>query len=173
MNKMLGLIIVLSLLWIGAANTLYPPDQAATEKPQVHLKAPSFTLPSWQGKTLSIADAEGKPLVINFWASWCGPCKDEIPVLNSLYQKHHNQFQLYGVNLTDTDTMGAMKAFMRDYEITYPVLLDKKGKVQNMYNVNAFPTTYLINADGTIVKKMKGFAGGDRLKEEIKALISN
>lgn len=173
MNKTLAIIIVVSLLWIWAGASFQQSENATKEWPEVHFKAPGFTLPSLDGKSFSTKDTKGKPLVINFWASWCGPCKDEVPELIELYKKHQGEFNLYGVDLTSTDTMGAMKAFVRDYNINYPVLLDKKGKVAELYNINAFPTTYLVNTDGMIVKKIRGYAGDGKLKKEIESLISN
>lgn len=173
MNRALGVIILVSVLWVVAAHTFYQPDHGSTQRPEVGYKAPGFTLPSFKGGPMSVKDARGKPLVINFWASWCGPCEDEVPVLMHLYKKHQGQFQLYGVDMTSTDTMGAMKAFVRDHHVDYPILLDKKGEVADLYDVSAYPTTYLVNQDGLIVKEIKGFAGKKPLTKAIESLISD
>lgn len=173
MNRTLGVIIMVSVLWIVVANIFYQPRHDSIERPEVNYKAPGFTLPTLGGDPLSVKDARGKPLVINFWASWCGPCEDEVPELMDLYKKHQGQFELYGVDMTSTDTMGALKAFVRDHHVDYPILLDKKGTVADKYDVRAYPTTYLVDEDGLIVKEIKGYSGKTTLHKAIESLISD
>ncbi|MFT8322517.1 MAG: TlpA disulfide reductase family protein [Bacillus sp. (in: firmicutes)] len=110
-------------------------------------------------------------MVVNFWASWCGPCKIEAPELVSLNRKYHNQVKIYAVNLTSGDSESEARAFAEEYGFNFPVLLDKDGKVAKLYNVAAIPTTYFISSDGIIVDRIIGFRGKDALKSKFNNLV--
>ncbi|HEX6923269.1 MAG TPA: TlpA disulfide reductase family protein [Bacillales bacterium] len=172
MKKMIGIVILVSILWIVVGHSYEGNDTSAGTTAEVGSKAPSFTLTSLSGKTYSLSEAKGKPVVLNFWNSWCGPCKKETPELARLYRKYKGQFQLYGINVTADDSLGAVKLFVEDYGVNYPVLLDKSGNVSDLYNVYSRPVTYFINAKGIIVGKIKGYQGAEILNKKVKALVS-
>lgn len=184
-KKIIWIVLVVAVLWIGITY-FYKTNSGTTgneksketagkveESPEVDAKAPTFQLQSLKGKTFSVANAEGKPLVINFWNSWCRPCKEETPELVKLYKKYKGKFQLYGVNITSNDKKAAVKLFSEDYHMNYPILLDKSGDVGDMYRVQAMPTTFFVNKDGIIVAKLVGYQGPGVMTKKVKELISN
>lgn len=170
MKKILGFVLAIAILWILAAND-YQSGSQPTGQAKIGGKAPAFTLKSLSGKTYSLSGAKGKPLVLNFWNSWCPPCKEETPELVKLHDRYRGKFHLYGINVTSNDTVGAVKLFSQDYKVDYPILLDRSGKVAKQYLIRGMPTTYLINAKGIIVGKIVGYLGPEVLRKKIQALV--
>jgi thiol-disulfide isomerase/thioredoxin len=109
-------------------------------------------------------------LVINFWASWCGPCRSEAPELVKLNNKYHKKVQIFAVNLTSSDTESGVKAFVKEFGFDFPVLLDQDGKVAKLYDVTGIPTTYFISTDGIIIDRILGFGGKDMLESKFRNL---
>lgn len=172
MNKIIGWVAVISILWIIVAQVYEKPTVTEAQTfAKIGAEAPGFTLQTLHGKSYSLAKAKGKPLVINFWNAWCHPCRKETPELIKLYKQYKGEFQLYGVNVTADDSLGAVKLFVEHFHIPYPVLLDKSGSVSNHYNVTGRPVTYFINAQGIVVGKIVGYQP-NALRKKIKALIS-
>ncbi|MFD0698562.1 TlpA family protein disulfide reductase [Paenibacillus sp. GCM10027628] len=126
--------------------TILPTEQA----PKVNYLAPSFTLTGLDGKEYTIGGPREKPLLVNFWASWCGPCAAEAPDLVAMYKKYEGQFDLYAVNVTPGDKMDNIKKFVDEYKFPFPVLLDKKGENADTYRVVAIPTSFLIDKNGVV-----------------------
>ncbi|MBD0381104.1 TlpA family protein disulfide reductase [Paenibacillus sedimenti] len=126
--------------------TILPTEQA----PKVNFLAPSFTLTGLDGKEYAIGGPREKPLLVNFWASWCGPCAAEAPDLVAMYKKYEGQFDLYAVNVTPGDKMDNIKKFVDEYKFPFPVLLDKKGENADIYRVVAIPTSFLIDKNGVV-----------------------
>jgi peroxiredoxin len=112
--------------------------------------APNFTLQSRDGKTVSLADMKGQVVMINFWATWCGPCRQEMPHLQALYERYNSLgFTLLGVNVEDNPN-GAKKWLEENGPVTFPVLFDPKSEVSQLYKVVAMPSTVLVGRDGTM-----------------------
>jgi cytochrome c biogenesis protein CcmG/thiol:disulfide interchange protein DsbE len=143
--------------------------------PKVGFVAPSFTLQSLEGTTYSYPMTEKKPVVINFWASWCGPCKIEAPELVKLYDRYKGKLEIYAVNLTAQDRVQDDNEFADDFGFTFPVLLDEVGKkqVSDVYQVQAIPTTFFVNSNGIIVDKMTGLADTQALESKFKSLAAS
>ncbi|SDW06520.1 Peroxiredoxin [Marininema mesophilum] len=146
---MLILIVVVGYtLWQG----LFTEKQKA---PSVGEKAPNFTLKTLDGKELSLKDLKGKPVLLNFWASWCKPCGEEMPAIQKVYDKYKKQgFQVVGVNIAETEV--AVSGFSRDLDLNFPIVLDQDRVVTKRYDVGRLPATYLISREGKIIRKMKG-----------------
>lgn len=150
------IVIALVILLAGVAiyqnaqrenkETLMPTEQAA----KVNFLAPSFTLKGLDGKDYTIGGPREKPLLVNFWASWCGPCEEEAPDLVNVYNKYQGQFELYAVNVTPGDKMENITKFVETYKFPFPVLLDKQGTNADTYRVVAIPTSFLIDRNGVI-----------------------
>jgi len=175
-KKGLNFLVILALLWaiiftINKANSLPKNLKNVEAAPQVNFKIPSFSLTGIDSKNYSTDNLQ-RPLVINFWASWCGPCRIEAPELVSLNKKFHNKVEIYAINLTSSDTESDARAFAKEYGFDFPVLLDKNGQVANLYNVTAIPTTYFISRDGIIVDRIIGFGGKDVLKSKFQKLVN-
>jgi thiol-disulfide isomerase/thioredoxin len=134
--------------------------------------APNFTLKSLSGKNLKLSEMTGNVVLINFWASWCGPCREEMPLLNSLHKKYEALgFTVLGVNVEE-DTRKA-RDFLKDFPVDFPVLLDKENRVSKQYKVIAMPTTVLVDRDGNVRYLHKGYKSGDEAKYQkmVKKLV--
>lgn len=111
--------------------------------------APDFKLKNLEGETVSLSDYKGKRVLVNFWATWCPPCREEIPDLQKLYDSE--DVVILAVNLTDTEENEENIAdFVDSYEMTFPVLLDESSDVSSAYQVYAYPTSYMIDSNGHI-----------------------
>lgn len=120
-------------------------------------RVPPFSLPSFpDNKPISLADYQGKPLLINFWASWCPPCQAETPDLVKAYAKYGDKVQFIGVDLISQDTLPNVTAFLQKYGIKYPIALDTKGAVSEQYQVMGIPTSIFVNRQGIIVERYDG-----------------
>ncbi|MGH9688738.1 MAG: TlpA family protein disulfide reductase [Candidatus Acidiferrales bacterium] len=124
----------------------------------VNKQAPTFSLPSLSGNQVSLADYRGKKVVVSFWASWCGPCRREMPMLRSFYEQYHqadSNFQFLAVSLDDNRTDPAKYA--AEENLPFPVLLDLTQQVGQEYGADAIPTLYVINEEGKVVYGQVGF----------------
>ena len=120
-----------------------------------HSAAPQFTLPNLQGGKVDLNDFRGKLLMLNFWASWCVPCREEMPAMELLYQKYRDHgFVILGVNLKD-DKKSAV-AFVKELKITFPIAFDPNGEVGLLYGAWGLPATYLIDANGIALARAWG-----------------
>lgn len=134
------------------------------------LTAPGFKLSSLDNQPYQVGGKRDKPLLINFWASWCGPCKEEAPDLVHLYEKYKGQIDLYAVNITRGDSISDAKSFAEKYGFTFPVLLDTNGAIAEMYRIRVIPTSYLIDRDG-IVQEVFNVLPPNELDSKIKAVL--
>ena len=126
-------------------------DEAAREldliRPARTKQASDFSVSLLGGKTLELKGQRGKPMLINFWATWCAPCRDEMPAMERLYLKHRERgFMLLAVSV-DTDA-ALVKPFLEKYHLTFPVALDAKMDLANTYGVRALPASFLIDRNG-------------------------
>ena len=132
-----------------------PTEPAPTEpkptEPPVELKY-DFTVTDGNGKSVKLSDYVGKPIVLNFWASWCGPCKSEMPEFQEVYEEMGDEVQFLMVNATVSgDTVAGAKSFIQQYGYTFPVLFDTTGEALQVYGVDAFPTTWFLDKEGNPV----------------------
>jgi len=134
--------------------------------------ASDFTLKSRAGKNVKLSEYRGEVVMVNFWASWCGPCRQEMPALEQLYKKYKDLgFVILGVNV-DKDSSNAA-GLLSKIPVSFPVLYDNTNKVASQYDVKAMPTTYLIDRNGQLRYIHKAYKPGYELKyaKEIKTLI--
>lgn len=113
--------------------------------------APDFDLVDANGKSRRLSELRGRPVIVNVWASWCPPCRAEMPALQRLYQDFQPRgLEILAVNSTSQDTPEAAQAFVAQQGLTFPVLFDQQGEVKRLYHVDALPSTYFIDAQGII-----------------------
>jgi cytochrome c biogenesis protein CcmG/thiol:disulfide interchange protein DsbE len=116
---------------------------------------PSFTLRRLEGDgTLSLASLRGKPAVINFFASWCGPCKAEAKILESASQQYKGRIAFVGIDYHDVTSDG--RKFLRAHDITFPTVQDGSGKIGDEYGLTGVPETFVVNAQGRLLKHIAG-----------------
>lgn len=135
--------------------------------------APSFELPDVNGKKYSLSDSKGKVILINFWATWCGPCKAEMPSLNNLFNTFKDEgFVVLAVSVDSSEK--PVLAFLKDKAITLPVLMDKEQDVYfDQYGVLGLPTSFLIDRDGIVRELIRGEREWDapEMKDKIGKLL--
>jgi len=134
--------------------------------------APDFTLKSRGGKNLRLSDYRGQVVMLNFWASWCGPCRTEMPILEQMYKRYGKLgFVILGVN-TEQDSTKA-DAYLRDIKVSFPILYDSDSKVSKLYNNKAMPTTIMIDRNGKMRFMHEGYKSGYEkdYKKQVKKLI--
>ena len=134
--------------------------------------APDFTVYTAAGEAVKLSELRGKPVVVNFWASWCGPCKSEMPDFEEAYLQLGQDVQFVMVNLTDGDreTVQTATDFISAQGYTFPVFFDTKYSAANAYQVRSIPATYFINAEGHVVAQFTGAMNAEQLQQGI-ALI--
>jgi peroxiredoxin len=121
--------------------------------------APDFTLKSLEGRNLRLAEQRGQVVLVNFWATWCGPCKQEMPHLNRLYDKYRSAgFQLLSINVDEDPRQAGSSA--AKFGLHFPVLLDADKSVSKLYDLQSMPSTLLIDRDGRVRYLHRGYREG-------------
>ncbi len=134
--------------------------------------APDFTLKSLQGSNLRLEEYRGQVVLINFWASWCGPCRQEMPILDRLHQRYEDTgFAVLGVNVEGE--VKPAKEIVDKTNVTFPVLIDEGQAVSELYDLEAMPSTVVVDRDGVVRYVHRGYKPGDEAKyvEVVKQLI--
>ena len=150
-----GLVIagILSLLALGLLNK--EPVTARSGFTRLQKPAPEFTLPLLEGGELVLAQHLGQPVVINFWASWCPPCRQEARVLERTWRSYREEGVMFvGVDIQDTESDAI--TFLKEFDVTYPNGLDRDGKITVDYGVIGLPVTFFVNHDGIVERRWVG-----------------
>jgi peroxiredoxin len=173
-KKMIGYLIAIlvigSMIVITVKSNMEknaPTDQAVSvggSNGTVGLKEgdlpPDFDLTTMSGDQVNLADLKGKKVILNFWASWCGPCKAEMPHMEKYYERNKEaaNVEIIAVNMTNSERRGlkGVEDFIDEYGLTFPIALDKDGKVERMYEIVSIPTTFMLGTNGEIVHKFVG-----------------
>lgn len=122
----------------------------------VGMKAPDFSLQTTDRKTVQLSQLRGKAVIVNFWATWCPPCRAEIPDMQKFYERYHQQVEIVAVNVMVRDSEEKVSQFIKDYHLTFPVVLDVDGHVMKQYDIQPIPTSFIIDRQGIIRKKQIG-----------------
>lgn len=148
-------------------------DATSTESVQEVKTVPDFTVTDNDGKLVSLSDYFGTPIVLNFWATWCGPCRAELPAFDKAYAEYGDEVALLMVNLTDgiRDTEAGVAQFVAENGYSFPVYLDKEGSAANAYELYSIPMTVFINADGSLMDYRIGELSEEVLEDCISQLI--
>ncbi|MDA2392009.1 MULTISPECIES: redoxin domain-containing protein [Bacillus] len=126
---------------------------------EIGKSAPDFTLTKLDGINVKLSDLKGKKVILNFWATWCGPCQQEMPDMEAFYKEHKENVEILAVNYTPSEKGGGeekVSNFAKEKGITFPILLDKNIDVTTAYKVITIPTSYFIDTKGVIQDKFIG-----------------
>ena len=141
--------LTVAVAFMLASGLIVPGCSSSNQAPEIGKLAPDFQLISLDGRTVSLSDYRGKPVLLNFWASWCGPCQYEMPFLQQTYEKWTGRgLVVLAVNLQESPDV--VKEFMVDFGLSLPVLLATDPKVPLSYNVRGIPATFFIDKSGII-----------------------
>ncbi len=165
------MLAMLALSACGSAN-------AATNSRPTTAKigdlAPEIALKSMTGDQIALSKLEGHPVLVNFWATWCGPCREEFPALVRKYKQYKDQgFVVIGVNYQDENTDEGVMTFMRDTLVNFPIVRDTGDRVGRMYRINGLPTSYFIDKTGVIRDVVVGGPMTDDFIDKEFAKINN
>lgn len=149
-----------------------PAENAAMQTPGEGKMAPDFALTSTDGKTIKLSDFRGKVVVVDFWATWCPPCKAEIPDFIKLYSQYKDDgFQMLGISL-DQGGLSDVKPFMKDYGINYPIVMGDNQVVAAYGGIRGIPTTFVIDKEGKIKASFEGYRPASVFEKLIQQLTS-
>lgn len=185
--KLIVIVVAFAVL-VGGAYVLYTqlgqqfaPDQLATqptqptntqagqETPPAQIPAPDFTVYDAKGNPVQLSAYFGKPIVLNFWASWCGPCQMEMPDFQEKFLALGNDMQFLMVNMTDgsRETVQSASAFIAQKGYTFPVFYDADSDAAATYGAYSLPTTFFIDAAGNVIAQATGAIGAETLQQGI------
>jgi len=168
-------LLILGLVWIGvSADRLGASTNGLIPAPAQGFLAPDFTLETMSGASYKLSDLRGQAVVVNLWASWCGPCRLEMPALNKVYEEYKDKgLVILAVNATNQDNPAAVEAFVAQFGLRFPVLMDNDGTVSRLYELRSLPTTFFIGRDGVIRRVIVGGPMAEStLRIEVESLLA-
>lgn len=169
-------VAILFGLVLGMVHGAVQPSRSMADADGIGIQigdiAADFTLTSLEGETVRLSDYRGKKVLLNFWATWCPPCKAEMPHVQKFYEdEQQRDVVVLGVNLTDTEkSADKVGQFVRARELTFPIVLDEAGLASDLYRVRAYPTSIVIDSQGVIRGKMQGAMSYDSLRSAFRNL---
>jgi peroxiredoxin len=164
MKKILAISILVFLVGYAIFYAINPTDAkvGVTEGNA----APDFELMTLDGEEMSLSSLQGKKVILNFWATWCPPCRAEMPDMQKIQDKYEGEVVIAAVNFTSSEkNVDTVKSFINELDLTFPVLLDEKGKINNQFEVLSYPTTYIIDENGIITTKFVGAMSYEQMED--------
>lgn len=145
------LAVIFAAVGVALYNTAFKDDQVIKQG----APAPDFVLPVLGGETMKLSDLRGQGVVLNFWGTWCPPCREEMPALDSAHQKFKDKgVQVIGVNIGESDVV--VSSFMEKYQLSFPMLMDRNSEISRLYQVGNLPQTVFIDGEGMINRVVVG-----------------
>jgi peroxiredoxin len=145
--------LVTGILWtvVSRVPSAVGEPLSSSPSPREGFLAPDFTLDTLDGKKVALSELRGKIVIINLWATWCPPCRAEMPALENAYEQYKDsEVIVLGLNVTNQDSEKDIPPFVKEFGLTFPILLDRDGSVSTLYQLKALPTTYFVNREGII-----------------------
>ena len=137
------------------------------------LDVPQFSFSSLEGKTVAMKDLSNKVVIVDFWATWCGPCREEIPHLNELYSELKGKgLEIVGISM-DTDGTDGVKDFAREFRIQYPIVMGDEKVAESFGGLIGLPTTFVIDRQGKVAKKYIGLPPAEDMRRIVKELVES
>lgn len=174
---LITIALIVGGVWVGinaaetddntSANSLEPAPVAGHP-------APDFTLKTPDGREISLSDFKGRPVIINFWATWCGPCRVEMPHLQAAYEAHQKDgLVVLGVNLTERDNPTDIPDFLAEFGLTFPVVLDESGNVAKTYRIFGQPASVFVDRKGVIHQVFQGPVNEQFINDSVAELLGS
>ncbi|MBT3188721.1 MAG: redoxin domain-containing protein [Anaerolineae bacterium] len=156
-------ILFIGIILLGAIWTLLSADKSGGSTaglipaPQKGFLAPDFTLETLDGEAVTLSDLRGQAVLVNFWATWCPPCRAEMPAFQRAYADYEEEgFIIVAVNATTQDNLTDIDAFITEYGLSFPIVLDNDGAVNQLYQVRSLPTSFFVDKEGIISEVVIG-----------------
>jgi len=169
-SRSLALALVATIAFVTLAFFLLSGRGGGEEAPRIGAQAPDFELASLDGGTVKLSNFRGKGVMINFWATWCGPCRFEMPTMDKIYREQKDKgFVILAVNLQEDGATA--KRFVDEFQLTFPTLLEIKGTVAQQYGLIGLPTSYFVGRDGVIKDINVGAMDTELLTSKIRKIL--
>jgi len=133
--------------------------------PTMNAPAPNFELMNISDEVISFDEYLGKPILLNFWATWCAPCRIEMPVIQNSFDEYDGELSVIAIN--NAESKEDVRAFVDEFGLTFDILLDHEAEIQRLYQINGYPTTFIIDSDGVIRVRHIGLITDDQLDRYI------
>jgi peroxiredoxin len=159
---LIALVLILGGSWIIFSRFLVNTTTAGGEAivlepaPVAGYPAPNFELVSTEGKTVRLSDFRGQPVILNFWATWCGPCRAEFPEFQKAAVDNADRLVIIGINNTTSDQPDKIPAFLEEFGVTFPIVLDETGETIKTYKILGLPTTIFVDSNGVVNEVFTG-----------------
>ncbi|MBI5029745.1 MAG: TlpA family protein disulfide reductase [Chloroflexi bacterium] len=143
---LIGTVAILGTAWIYQTRV---PVEIITAAPEVNSSAPNFSLSTLDGQAITLGELRGKVVLVNFWATWCIPCREELRDFEEVYTKRHTQgFVILAIN--EGEDYNTVAQFAQEFRLSYPISIDRDGRVAKRYRVRGLPTSFFIDREGVI-----------------------
>ncbi len=155
---LMAITLGLGLVWIFTNRVEeINPQKSLISQPYEGFPAPDFEFSDSTGRLMKLSDLHGQPVILNFWASWCPPCRAEMPAIQATHQAYQAQgLVILGVNAANQDSLSQAQDFITKMDLSFQMLYDSSGKIQSLYDVSALPTTFFIDRFGIIQEVIYG-----------------
>lgn len=158
-----GLLIWLGVVALAFVVAEFVGSDEGVAVASINTRAPDFELENLNGERIRLSQLRGKPVVLNFWATWCAPCVIEMPIIQRSYEKYPGQFHVLAINADEPHLK--VERFVEDIGLTFEVLLDPGGAIQELYQIRGYPTSYFVDAEGIIRNTHIGTLTADQLSD--------